>query len=149
MEYRDNIIASPEEFAKMAKEYSQKLKKSKNSEIKHSDLFLKLFLLNYLYSYIKRNVRSPKLKVYMENLEHQTTLDISDLCTIFETDCKDFKISKPKHLNNLSSCIKLALKTEAELLYIILINNLVNNSHVLEQISLNHLENIKNLSQYL
>ncbi len=153
MKYNDSIISSPEDFAKMAKEYSAKLKREENShEIFHNidvalldDINYSISFINWLYSYIKRNVRSKKLYSIFESLEKQTGLDMSDLRTQFELE-KTEKITKPRRLNNLYSCVRLALHSEAEFLQKLLLVPSFENYEFLIQIINEHLDFIKQLS---
>jgi hypothetical protein len=87
LEYSDNLISSAEQFAKMAKEYSSRLKKEKLSNSAFEEVDLKIvneiysFLINltWLYAYIKRNVRSIKLKSLFEEIEDEIKLNTENL----------------------------------------------------------------------
>ena len=59
MEYNDNLISSPDEFALLAKEYNEKLKRSK---LESKSLFEKLYLLNWVYGYIAIRIRNMRIR---------------------------------------------------------------------------------------
>jgi hypothetical protein len=123
LQYIDNLIPSPEDFAMMAKEYSLRLKREKlyrtvceeTDEILIDEICYLLKFLNWLYAYTKRNVNSIKLKTIFDNMEKQSALDLANFENRFFSNPKKRSLTKPRKLNNLNSCIKLATYSEAEL----------------------------------
>lgn len=141
--YNDYQIPSIEEFALLAKEYSNKLEQSKKEE--NSKLLLQnLYELNFLYSYIKKNVRINKIFSLMEKLEHQTILDISDICSCLNLKPMKIKYSKTKY-NNLRPCLKRAINLEAEILTCLIETKLI----VEKDLFLTHIDNISQINKLL
>ena len=135
MEYNDNLISLPEEFAFLAKEYSNALKKAKNTL---NENCLKILLeLNYIYGYIKRNVRKQKIITLMNNLEKQTVLDLSDLKQFYQTNCENIKFYKARY-NNLRICLKRSISLETKFISSLMLDS--NNNYY--EIILNHLSNL-------
>ena len=84
MEYDDNKISTPDEFDELAKEY-------KNHEFQNFDkIFEKLFLINTVYSYIAKNIRSFRLRETFLGLAKQTELDLDELSKIYKVEDKNF-----------------------------------------------------------
>ena len=101
-----------------------------------------LYELNFLYAYIKRNVRSQKIINLMQRLEHQTLLDVSDVCSCLSLDSSKLKFQKKKY-NNLRQCLKQAIKLETKVLTFLFENKLTS------EIAKGHLNNISQLAMLL
>ena len=82
MEYNDNIISSPDEFALLAKEYNEKLKRSK---LESKSLFEKLYLLNWVYGYIAIRIRNMRIRNEFKALEKEVSQNIALLLSELET----------------------------------------------------------------
>ena len=135
MEYDDNKISTPDEFDELAKEY-------KNREFQNFDkIFEKLFLINTVYSYVAKNIRSFRLRETFLGLAKQTELDLDELSKIYKVEDKNFHY--PKRFKSYYFCLRLLLKTEAEFLELSLSNNLPN------EITFEHLENLKTISSLI
>ena len=138
--YNDSKIPSVREFALLAREYARQLEEAKKES--SSELLQSLYELNYLYAYIKRNVRSQKIFNLMQKLENQTLLDASDVCRCFSLDCSRVKFQKKKY-SNLRQCLKQAIKLETKVLTFLF------ESKVTSEIAKCHLNNISELTTLL
>ncbi len=153
MNYDDFLLPGQAEFEKLAKAYSSKKQlaavKTDNVEINPAlldSICYSLKYLNWLYTYIKRNLRKNKLRLLFENLAKQTELDFIEIEKNFYDSPKIIKLTKNRRLNGLNSCLKLAIYSEAEL-----VENLINlfkcgDLAFAEPIIFNHIEYIKKLS---
>lgn len=144
MEYNDNIISSPDEFALLAKEYNEKLKRSK---LESKSLFEKLYLLNWVYGYIAIRIRNMRIRNEFKELEKEVSQNITLLLSELETEFSETNIALPKRPNNLRFCLKFAIQKETEFLEE-LIAFLDEDSPVLREIAYSHLDNIFKLSNY-
>ena len=138
--YNDSKIPSVREFALLAREYARQLEEAKKES--SSELLQSLYELNYLYAYIKRNVRSQKIFNLMQKLENQTLLDASDVCRCFSLDCSKVKFQKKKY-SNLRQCLKQAIKLETRVLTCLF------ESRLTSEIAKCHLNNISELTTLL
>ncbi len=144
MEYNDNIISSPDEFALLAKEYNEKLKRSK---LESKSLFEKLYLLNWVYGYIAIRIRNIRIRNEFKALEKEVSQNIALLLSELETEFSETNIALPKRPNNLRFCLKFAIQKETEFLEE-LVSFLDEDSPVLREIAFSHLNNIFKLSNY-
>ena len=144
MEYNDNIISSPDEFALLAKEYNEKLKRSK---LESKSLFEKLYLLNWVYGYIAIRIRNMRIRNEFKELEKETSQNITFLLSELETEFSETNIALPKRPNNLRFCLKFAIQKETEFLEE-LVSFLDEDSPILREIAFSHLNNIFKLSNY-
>lgn len=144
MEYNDNLISSPDEFALLAKEYNEKLKRSK---LESKSLFEKLYLLNWMYGYIAIRIRNMRIRNEFKELEKEVSQNITLLLSELETEFSETNIALPKRPNNLRFCLKFAIQKETEFLEE-LIAFLDEDSPVLREIAYSHLDNIFKLSNY-
>lgn len=144
MEYNDNIISSPDEFALLAKEYNEKLKRSK---LESKSLFEKLYLLNWVYGYIAIRIRNMRIRNEFKELEKEVSQNITLLLSELGTEFSETNIALPKRPNNLRFCLKFAIQKETEFLEE-LIAFLDEDSPVLREIAYSHLDNIFKLSNY-
>lgn len=138
--YNDSKIPSVQEFALLAREYAKHLEGTKKES--SAQLLQNLYELNFLYAYIKRNVRSQKIINLMQRLEHQTLLDVSDVCSCLSLDSSKVKFQKKKY-NNLRQCLKQAIKLETKVLTFLFENKLTS------EIAKGHLNNISQLAMLL
>lgn len=144
MEYNDNIISSPDEFALLAKEYNEKLKRSK---LESKSLFEKLYLLNWVYGYIAIRIRNIRIRNEFKALEKEVSQNIALLLSELKTEFSETNIALPKRPNNLRFCLKFAIQKETEFLEE-LVSFLDEDSPVLREIAFSHLNNIFKLSNY-
>ncbi|MCI6572775.1 MAG: hypothetical protein MSA34_00215 [Firmicutes bacterium] len=144
MEYNDNIISSPDEFALLAKEYNEKLKRSK---LESKSLFEKLYLLNWVYGYIAIRIRNIRIRNEFKALEKEVSQNIALLLSELETEFSETNIALPKRPNNLRFCLKFAIQKETEFLEE-LVSFLDEDSPILREIAFSHLNNIFKLSNY-
>lgn len=144
MEYNDNIISSPDEFALLAKEYNEKLKRSK---LESKSLFEKLYLLNWVYGYIAIRIRNIRIRNEFKALEKEVSQNIALLLSELETEFSETNIALPKRPNNLRFCLKFAIQKETEFLEE-LVSFLDEDSPVLREIAFSHLNNIFKISNY-
>lgn len=144
MKYNDNIISSPDEFALLAKEYNEKLKRSK---LESKSLFEKLYLLNWVYGYIAIRIRNMRIRNEFKALEKEVSQNIALLLSELETEFSETNIALPKRPNNLRFCLKFAIQKETEFLEE-LVSFLDEDSPVLREIAFSHLNNIFKLSNY-
>lgn len=144
MEYNDNIISSPDEFALLAKEYNEKLKRSK---LESKSLFEKLYLLNWVYGYIAIRIRNMRIRNEFKELEKETSQNITFLLSELKTEFSETNIALPKRPNNLRFCLKFAIQKETEFLEE-LVSFLDEDSPILREIAFSHLNNIFKLSNY-
>ena len=144
MEYNDNLISSPDEFALLAKEYNEKLKRSK---LESKSLFEKLYLLNWVYGYIAIQIRNMQIRNEFKALEKEVSQNIALLLSELETEFSETNIALPKRPNNLRFCLKFAIQKETEFLEE-LVSFLDEDSPVLREIAFSHLNNIFKLSNY-
>ena len=144
MEYNDNIISSPDEFALLAKEYNEKLKRSK---LESKSLFEKLYLLNWVYGYIAIQIRNMQIRNEFKALEKEVSQNIALLLSELETEFSETNIALPKRPNHLRFCLKFAIQKETEFLEE-LVSFLDEDSPVLREIAFSHLNNIFKLSNY-
>lgn len=144
MEYNDNIISSPDEFALLAKEYNEKLKRSK---LESKSLFEKLYLLNWVYGYIAIQIRNMQIRNEFKALEKEVSQNIALLLSELETEFSETNIALPKRPNNLRFCLKFAIQKETEFLEE-LVSFLDEDSPILREIAFSHLNNIFKLSNY-
>ena len=144
MEYNDNIISSPDEFALLAKEYNEKLKRSK---LESKSLFEKLYLLNWVYGYIAIRIRNMRIRNEFKELEKETSQNITFLLSELETEFSETNIALPKELSSFRLCLKFAIRKETEFLEE-LVSFLDEDSPVLREIAFSHLNNIFKLSNY-
>lgn len=144
MEYNDNIISSPDEFALLAKEYNEKLKRSK---LESKSLFEKLYLLNWVYGYIAIRIRNMRIRNEFKELEKETSQNITFLLSELKTEFSETNIALPKELSNFRLCLKFAIRKETEFLEE-LVSFLDEDSPILREIAFSHLNNIFKLSNY-
>lgn len=144
MEYNDNLISSPDEFALLAKEYNEKLKRSK---LESKSLFEKLYLLNWVYGYIAIRIRNMRIRNEFKALEKEVSQNIALLLSELETEFSETNIALPKRPNNLRFCLKFAIQKETEFLEE-LVSFLDEDSPVLREIAFSHLNNIFKISNY-
>ena len=144
MEYNDNLISSLDEFALLAKEYNEKLKRSK---LESKSLFEKLYLLNWVYGYIAIRIRNIRIRNEFKALEKEVSQNIALLLSELETEFSETNIALPKRPNNLRFCLKFAIQKETEFLEE-LVSFLDEDSPVLREIAFSHLNNIFKLSNY-
>ena len=144
MEYNDNIISSPDEFALLAKEYNEKLKRSK---LESKSLFEKLYLLNWVYGYIAIQIRNMQIRNEFKALEKEVSQNITFLLSELKTEFSETNIALPKRPNNLRFCLKFAIQKETEFLEE-LVSFLDEDSPILREIAFSHLNNIFKLSNY-
>ncbi len=144
MEYNDNIISSPDEFALLAKEYNEKLKRSK---LESKSLFEKLYLLNWVYGYIAIRIRNMRIRNEFKALEKEVSQNIALLLSELETVFSETNIALPKRPYNLRFCLKFAIQKETEFLEE-LVSFLDEDSPILREIAFSHLNNIFKLSNY-
>ena len=149
MGYNDFLISSPKQFENLAREYSQMLK-SKNSLLETGKELINLFqFLSFVYETILKNSNGQRLTTLMDNLIHGLSLDISDVCLMFSIDPKTIKLKTPKNLNTLRDCLKLSISTESVVVLKLIEILKATNSAVVNEISLKHLETIKQLTKYI
>lgn len=151
MNYDDFLLPGQAEFEKLAKAYSSQkrsitLENSNLNPALLDSICYSLKYLNWLYTYIKRNLRNNKLRSVFENFAKQTDLDFMEIEKRFYDEPKIIKLTKSKRLNSLNSCVRLAIYSEAEL-----VENMINlfkcgNLEFAEPIIFNHIEYIKKLS---
>lgn len=153
MEYSDNLIASAEDFAKMAKEYSSRLKNEKKSGVANEnekalreDIISILRELIWLYGYIKRNIRATRLKSIFLYMEEESKADLKMSESYFDSGNSKGNSARSKRLNNFISCVKLAISSEADLLNKLI--NLDQKEEFTKKIALKHLDFIKRLSNF-
>lgn len=152
MKYDDFLLPGQAEFEKLAKAYSSKKNSILNNDINIDvnpalldSICYSLKYLNWLYTYIKKNLRNNKLRNMFENFAKQTELDFIEIEKRFYDSPKIIRLTKNRRLNSLNSCIKLATFSEAEL-----VENLINlfkcgNLAFAEPIIFNHLDFIKKM----
>lgn len=144
MEYNDNLISSPDEFALLAKEYNEKLKRSK---LESKSLFEKLYLLNWVYGYIAIRIRNMRIRNEFKELEKETSQNITFLLSELKTEFSETNIALPRKLSNFRLCLKFAIRKETEFLEE-LVSFLDEDSPILREIAFSHLNNIFKLSNY-
>lgn len=152
MEYSDNLIPSAEDFAKMAKEYSSRLKHEKYISNVPTEIDKNLLLninsilkdLIFLYGYIKRNIRSVKLKSFFLYMEEECMSDLKLVKNIL-LDKNESSNKYKKQLSTFHFCVKSAISKEADLLS----NTINSNSEAFfKDLSIKHIEFIKKLSNF-
>lgn len=153
MEYSDNLIASAEDFAKMAKEYTSRLEEEKRcnnlSEINQTTIngtHGHLKSLIWLYGYIKRNIRNAKLKKVFLEMEEGCKSDLKVIEEKYFARGPQVNIRRNQRLNNLNSCLKLVIFYEAELVKSFVEFMQQTNGESLFEIAVKHLEFIKKIS---
>ena len=149
MEYNDNQISSPAQFENLAKEYSQMLQKKHAVLSQGKEIVSLLNFLSWLYDFIRKNIKSQKLKLFLQKAIHQNALDISDIHFLFNLNQTESQFQKPKQINSFSQCLSLAIKTETQLVKTLLNETSYNLGSVIFEIAQLHLENIKELSSYI
>ena len=140
MVYDDFSLPGQKEFEKLAKEYSKELSKEVNEKAL-DDICYSLKYLQWLYEYIYKNVRYKKLKDVFLKLASTCESSYLFVKDNFEYCEKEFNLTKNRRINNLNSCIKLAIFSEAEL-----IEKMQEQNYKFCELSCIHLKNIKNLS---
>ena len=149
MEYNDNQISSPAQFENLAKEYSQMLQKKHAVLSQGKEIVSLLNFLSWLYDFIRKNIKSQKLKLFLQNAIHQNSLDVSDVFYLFNLTEQEIEFNKPKQLKNFAHCLSLAINAETNLVEVLTNNCPFQNNSVLQEIALSHLQNIKELSSYI
>lgn len=120
MNYDDFALPKNSELKKLAKEYSLQ-KKSENFELLKANpaildsVCYSLKFLNWLYSYIKKNLRRNKLALVFDNFAIQVESNFLEIENRFYDSPKLIKLYKSKKINSLNACVKLAIYTEIEL----------------------------------
>ena len=142
MDYNDNQISSPEEFALLAKEYSNTLNKIKKAI--ETDCVSLLHELCYIYQYIIKNVKQQKILSIFVSIKNQTLQDIQSFENNFPLNLKKNTFNKIRY-NNLRLCLKKSIKLEIELITNIVLNNLDPCCNIV----LSRLEILKNLSSLI
>lgn len=145
MEYNDNTISSPDEFALLAKEYNEKLKRSK---LESQKLFESLYLLNWIYGFISKHIRVLKTKTRFQEFEKKISSDISLLFSELNSTFENQKLEIPKRIPNLRFCLQFALENETNFLRE-LIPFLDDDKPILREIAFSHLDLISALSKYI
>lgn len=145
MEYNDNIISSPDEFALLAKEYNEKLKRSK---LESQKLFESLYLLNWIYGFISKHIRVLKTKTRFQEFEKKISSDISLLFSELNSTFENQKLEIPKRIPNLRFCLQFSLENETNFLHE-LIPFLDDDKPILREIAFSHLDLISALSKYI
>lgn len=151
MKYDDFLLPGQADFEKLAKAYTAKKQfaLSESTDINPAildNICYTLKYLNWLYTYIKRNLRNNKLKMIFADFAKQTELDFIEIEKKFYDSPKIIKLTKSKRLNNFNSCLKIAIYSEIEL-----IENMIKLFRCeyltfAEPIIFNHIENIKKIS---
>lgn len=142
MDYNDNQISSPEEFALLAKEYSNTLNKIKKAI--ETDCVSLLHELCCIYQYIIKNVKQQKILSIFVSIKNQTLQDIQSFENNFPLNLKKNAFNKIRY-NNLRLCLKKSIKLEIELITNIVLNNLDPCCNIV----LSRLEILKNLSSLI
>lgn len=123
MEYSDSAIASAESFAKMAKEYNSRLQKeklysfekTKIEDLSIQEVFKALDSLIWIYDYIKKKIKTKKIKSFFLKLEKECLSDLNKLKKKLNISIINEKIEF-KGLKNFVSCLKLSISIEADLI---------------------------------
>lgn len=149
MEYNDNLISSPTQFEKLAKEYSFLLNKKHSLLSAGKEIVSMLNFLSWLYEFVIKNIKSQKIKLFFEKAIYQNSLNVSDVFYLFNLTEQVIKFEKPKQLKSFSQCLSLAIKTEASVVNVLLNVNDFQNNIVLQEIAFSHLNNIKNLASFI
>ncbi|MBO4412669.1 MAG: hypothetical protein J5779_01490 [Clostridia bacterium] len=139
MIYDDFLLPGQKEFEKLAKEYSKELL-NEVSEKTLDDICYTLKYLQWLYEYVYKNLRLKRLKDEFFKLASTCENSFLFLKDNFKCAEKDFNITKTGRLNNLNSCIKIAIFSEAEL-----VEKMQELSQDFCSLSCIHLNNIKKL----
>lgn len=155
MEFDDNLISSPEDFVKMAKEYNSRLQRERLFSTSFSEINISsvdnictsLKSLNWIYNYIKKNVNSIKIKSLFLRLEEECRQDLEKLEDKF-ISASAKRNNRPKKLNNFQSCLKLAILNEAELIEKLNALTKYQNCEFVIDLSNKHLEFIKSLCKF-
>lgn len=145
MEYNDNKLSSPDEFALLAKEYNEKLKRSK---LESQKLFESLYLLNWIYGFISKHIRVLKTKNRFREFEKQISCDISLLFSELNSTFEKQDLEIPKRIPNLRFCLQFALENETVFLRE-LIPFLDDDKPILREVAFSHLNLISSLSKYI
>lgn len=145
MEYNDNKISSPDEFALLAKEYNEKLKRNK---LESNGLFESLYLLNWVYGFISRHIRNQRTSKQFQEFEKKISSDISFLFSELNAEFEESKLSIPKRISNLRFCLQFAIEQETKFLCE-LIPFLGDDKPILRELAFSHLELISKLTKYI
>ena len=151
MEYDDFSLPKKSEFNKLAKEYSLPNTNTDCELLQLNPAVLdsvcySLKFLNWLYAYIKRNLRRNKLGMLFGNLANKVENDFMELESKFYDSPKPIKIYKSKKINSLNSCLKLAIYTEIELVENIFKLFKCDDCEFIEPMLYEHFEILKRLS---
>ncbi|MDD4111266.1 MAG: hypothetical protein PHS54_07020 [Clostridia bacterium] len=155
MEYFDNLISSPEDFTKMAKEYTSRLKRERlfsaslsQVEISSVDtICLSLKNLNSLYSYIKKKVNTTRARQLFLYLEEECRADLEDIEKKF-VSAKIQKSNNHKKIKNFQFSLKSAISNEAELIQKLNVLTKYQNCEFIIDLSNKHLDFIKSLCKF-
>ncbi len=140
MEYFDENLSTNEEFNKINEEMSHHTSLQIIDNIAYS-----LKYLNWLYFYAKRKVSSIKLKNALTQLSEASENSFNVFCECFPY-AKKIKLKNLKRFKSLTSCARVAIYTECEIIESI-IKNFVN-IDIFNNIIYNSLNNVKILSTY-
>ena len=153
MNYDDFILPKKSQFEKLAKGYAAEeeiaLKFEFNGVLNPTVLdsvCYSLKFLNWLYLYVKRNLRRNRLGLVFDELAKQVEIEFLELEARFYDSPKVIKLTKSKKINSLNSCIKLAIYTEIELVENIFKLFKCDNCEFVEPMLENHINIIKRLS---
>ena len=140
MEFFDENLSTNEEFEKINKEITKAISPQVVDNIAYS-----LKYLNWLYCYAKRKVNIAKLKNALTKLANASEESFNAFCEIFP-DAKKIKLKNLKRFKSLTSCAKVAIYTECEIIENIIKNFI--NIDIYNNIIYNSLNNVKILSTY-
>ena len=152
LEYSDNLIPSAEIFAKMAKEYASRLEREKlhfsvrpEEAYLVNEIYIAMKQLIWLYNYIKRNIKSIKIKSLFLNMEEECKTDLKLIENKFSPNPDKTNLIKTRKLNNFISCIKFAISNEAKLIQKLI---LLNQCQFTMDMCKKHLDFIEKLSNF-
>ena len=152
MNYDDFALPKKSQLEKLAKGYADTDNQAQNFELEQlnpailDSVCYSLKFLNWLYSYVKRNLRKNKLWLFFNELATESQKDFSDLESKFYDSPKIIKLTKSKKINSLNSCIKLAIYTEIELVENVFKLFKCDNCEFVEPLLEKHFNIIKKLS---
>ena len=149
MEYNDFLISTPEEFEKIAKEYSKMLKNNSLKKIGEEVLGL-INSLSFVYKIILKNSRNQKLSNLIKPLKSPLPEESSKLSLLFETSCNATSpFFQPKNLFTLRNCVKVLIEKEAELVSKLVCSLPLVSSRQIEKSISFHLDSIKILTKLI
>jgi hypothetical protein len=126
----------------------EKLHSSVRPEVEESlanDIYISMKQLIWLYNYIKRNIKSMKIKSLFLNMEEECKTDLKLIENKFSPNPDKTNLIKTRKLNNFISCIKFAISNEARLVQKLI---LLNQCQFTMDMCKKHLDFIQRLSNF-